>query len=155
MIAASRISRSTSRPVIAATLAGSKPPKGLPERVPFPEHDRPAQPDLEHTKGECFEHRGLVVAADTPDIVVVAREGCVAGAGPDAAWLSVVADDHVASHRSARLLSLLQLRDLCPGKCDELVIRVRVPGETPAAVGCLRQENPRALLQRGVARGRG
>ena len=73
-------------------------PECLPERVPLPEHDRPAQPDLEHAQGERLEHRGLVVGAGTPDLVVVAAEGGIAGAGPGAAWLPVVPDDHVAAH---------------------------------------------------------
>src|SRR5690242_733313 len=72
-----------------------------PECVPLPEHDRPAQPDLEHSEGERLEHRGLVVGAGTPDFVVVAAEGGIAGAGPGAAWLAVVPDDHVAAHLSS------------------------------------------------------
>src|SRR6266542_753934 len=73
-------------------------PECLPERVPFPEYDRPAQPDLEHAQGERLEHRRLVVGAGTPDLVVVPAEGGIAGAGPGAAWLPVVPDDHVAAH---------------------------------------------------------
>ena len=38
----------------------------LPEGVPLPEHDRPAQPDLEHAQSERLEHRGLVVDAVLP-----------------------------------------------------------------------------------------
>src|SRR6266568_7177688 len=57
-------------------------PESLPEHIPLPEHDRPAQPDLKHPQGERLKHRGLVVGAGTPDIVVVAAEGGIAGAGP-------------------------------------------------------------------------
>src|SRR5207244_3290179 len=70
----------------------------LPERVPLPEHDRPAQPDLEHAQGERLEHRGLVVGACTPDLVVVAAARGIAGADPGAAGLAVVPDDHIAAH---------------------------------------------------------
>src|SRR6266542_1282322 len=48
-------------------------PECLPERVPFPEYDRPAQPDLEHAQGERLEHRRLVVGAGTPDLRAPAK----------------------------------------------------------------------------------
>src|SRR6266487_4451843 len=54
MIDVSCTSRSMSPAVIAATLA-SRSLECLPERVSLPEHDRPAQPDLEHTQGERLE----------------------------------------------------------------------------------------------------
>src|SRR5207253_6678909 len=80
-------------------------PERLSERVPLPEHDRPAQPDLEHAQGERLEHRGLLVGAGTPDLVVIPGEGRIAGAGPRAAWLPVVPDDHDALHPAVSRLS--------------------------------------------------
>jgi hypothetical protein len=80
-------------------------PECLPERGPLPEHDRPAEADLEHAEGERLEQRGLVVGAGTPDLVVVSGEGGIAGAGPEAAWLPVLTDDHVAAHPAASRLS--------------------------------------------------
>ena len=56
--------------------------KGLPERVPLPEHNRPAQTGLEHTQGERFKQCRLVVGASTPDLIVVADTGGVVASGP-------------------------------------------------------------------------
>src|SRR5207244_11542943 len=69
-----------------------------PARLPLAEHDRPAQPHLEHTQGERLEHRGLVVGAGTPDLVVIPAERGIAGTGPGAAGLPAEPDDHVAAH---------------------------------------------------------
>src|SRR6266849_5788109 len=80
-------------------------PECRPERVPLAEHDRPAQPDLEHAQSERLEHRRLVIGAGTPDLIVVTAERGVAGAGPGAAWLAVVSDDHVAAHPSIQRLT--------------------------------------------------
>src|SRR5206468_4464132 len=33
--------------------------KGPPKCIPLAEHDRPAEPDLEHTQGKRLEHRRL------------------------------------------------------------------------------------------------
>ena len=70
----------------------------LPERVTLPEHDRPAQPDLEHAQGERLEHRGLALGAGTPNLVMIAAESGIAGAGPGAPRPPVVPDDHIAAH---------------------------------------------------------
>ena len=40
------------------------------------------------------------LGASTPDLVVVAAERGIAGAGPGAAWLPVAPDDYVATHLS-------------------------------------------------------
>src|SRR6266540_6163118 len=98
MIEASWTSRSTSRAVIAATLGTSKPRNAFRNVSRFPEHGRPAQPDLEHAEGERLEQRGLVVGPGTPDLVVVPAEAGISDAGPDAPWLPVIPDDHVAAH---------------------------------------------------------
>src|SRR4029077_2859411 len=74
----------------------------LPERVPLPEHDRPAQTDLEHAQGKRLEQRRLLVGAGTPDLVVVPAEGGIGGGGPGATWHSVVPDNHVAAHLARR-----------------------------------------------------
>src|SRR5207244_10503283 len=42
-------------------------PECLPERVPLPENDRPAQPDLEHAQAARLEYRGLPVATAPAD----------------------------------------------------------------------------------------
>src|SRR4029077_1357497 len=97
-------------------------PECLPERVPLPEHDRPAQPYLEYAQGERLEHRGLVVSAGTPDLVVVAAEGGIAGAGPAAAWLPVVPDDHGAAHlNSSRSSSSSAARWCCQSSAMMIV----------------------------------
>src|SRR5262249_23291920 len=49
-------------------------------------------------QGERLEHRGLVVGAGTPHLVVVTAGRGIAGAGPGAAGLPVVPDDDVAAH---------------------------------------------------------
>ena len=54
------------------------------------------------TRWRSTRHRGLVVGAGTPDLVVVAAERGIARAGPAAAGLAVVPDDHVAAHLSSR-----------------------------------------------------
>src|SRR6476646_3927584 len=51
------------------------------------------------------------MGAGTPDLVVVAAEGRIAGAGPGTAWLPVVPDDHVAAHLSPFRVPLTHTRD--------------------------------------------
>jgi hypothetical protein len=79
-------------------LLGVEVMEGAPERVALAEHDRPAEPGLEHPQRERLEQRRLVVRARAPDLIVVAAEGGVAGPSPRAARLSVVTDDHVVAH---------------------------------------------------------
>src|SRR6185437_8332435 len=102
-------------------------PECLPERVPLPEHDGPAQPDLEHAQGERLEHRGLVVGAGTPDLVVVAAQSCIARACPAAAWLPVVPDDHVAAHRNVSRSSIGRARIVIPSRetCPVEIVHAR------------------------------
>src|SRR6266852_5625132 len=108
-------------------------PECRPERVPLAEHDRPAQPDLEHAQCERLEHRGLVVGARAPGLVVVADEGGIAGAGPGAAWLSVQPDDHIAAHPTACAQPFLDmelwafLRPRSTGETCDFRIGVRMP----------------------------
>ena len=102
MIEGSCTSRSTSRSVIAATRATSKPWKAIPN-ASASEHDRPAEPGLEHAQGERLEQRRLVVGARTPDLVVVAAKRCLTGSGPATTHLAVVTDDHVVAHPALRL----------------------------------------------------
>src|SRR5690348_16974457 len=52
-----------------------KASKCLLKRVPLPEHDRPAQPDLEHAQGERPEHRRLLIGPSAPDLVVIPADG--------------------------------------------------------------------------------
>src|SRR5206468_1173226 len=54
-------------------------------------------PTSKHAKGQGLAHRGLVIGALPPDIVVVTAQAAIAGAGPGAAWLPVAPDDHVAA----------------------------------------------------------
>ncbi len=49
----------------------------------------------------------------------------------------------------ARLLRL-ELSDLSPSRSDELLVRVGVPGQTPASVRRLGQKDPGAVHQRGI-----
>jgi hypothetical protein len=48
-------------------------------------------------------------------------------------------------------LARLQFGDLSPSRGDELLVRVRVSGEPPPAIGRLRQKDPGALSERRVA----
>ena len=98
MIEASCTSRSTSRAVIAATLATSKPRNAFRNASRFPNTIAQLSPTWNTPRVSASNMRGLVVGAGAPDLVVVAAEGGVAGAGPGAAWLPVVPDDHVAAH---------------------------------------------------------
>jgi len=89
-------SRSTSRPVVVATSATSKPWNANRNASRFAEHDRPAQPDFEDTQRQCLEHRGLLGRPRAPDVVVVAAERGVAGTGPGTPWPAVGSDGDVA-----------------------------------------------------------
>ena len=150
MIEASCTRRSTSRPVIAATFVDIEAPECLPERVSLPEHDRPAQPDLEHSQGERLEHRRLVVCAGAPDLVVIAAERGVARAGPGAPWLAVVPDNHVAVHPAAG-------RD-CHGAATRGIARsghlviARESGELHARVDSELREHMPEMAVHGVRR---
>src|SRR5260370_36208517 len=80
--------------------------KQLLKRVPFPEHDLPAEPGLEHAKGQSFEQSGFVVRASAPNVVVVSDERRIAGAGPSAPRLSVRSDDALAHPGRRSFISL-------------------------------------------------
>jgi hypothetical protein len=102
------------------------------ERVPLPEHDRPAQPDLEHAHGERLEHGGLVVGAGTLHLVVVADGGGIAVADPGAARLPVVPDDHVAAHPAPAVPLRLPESPRLPRRALEFTGRP-TPGHGPTS----------------------
>src|SRR5690348_6616595 len=80
MIETSWTNRSTSRAVIAPTLATWKPRNAARSASRSPNTTDQLSPPRT-PQGQRLEHRGLVVGAGTPDLVVVAAQGGVAGVG--------------------------------------------------------------------------
>ena len=74
MIEGSCNNRSTSRSVIAATLADIEAVEGSDERFSLTEDDPPAEAHLEHAKGQRLEQGRLGESPLPPDLVVIADE---------------------------------------------------------------------------------